>query len=68
MKVFYENVKYTMLMEKKMQLYAYQSGRTEFINLSYTEMLETLQKIKDSVFKHNTNGLFVNTFEFKVLE
>lgn len=72
MNVFYENVKYTMLMVKCSYM---QIGKTRRVSVLNLFIYLTIRNVRDitnsetaSVFEHNTNGLFFNTFEFKVLE
>ncbi len=72
MKVFYENVKYTMLMEICSYTHIGRTRRvsvlTLFIYLTIRNVRDLTNSETDSAFEHNTNGLFLNTFEFKVLE
>lgn len=67
MNVFYENVKYTMLMEKCIYMHRV-SVLYLFIYLTVRNVRDITNSETDLVFEHNTNGLFLNTFEFKVLE
>lgn len=46
-----------------------QTVRGDFIKFLFQlEMLDIKKSETGSVFEHNINGLFHNTFEFKVLE
>lgn len=72
MNVFYEIVKYTMLMEK---ISYRQVGKACSVSVFNLLIYLTIRNVRDvtnseaeSVFEYNTNELSHNTFEFKVLE